>query len=65
MGTNDEKVNFKKESIVPQVYVKQAYLWLTYINVEYLTTNHQSFLVIGKLYTIESSETQIKLVGMH
>lgn len=48
MGTSDEKVKtkLKKGSTVPCMDVKQGYLWLTNLNVEYLTIIHQiSFLI--------------------
>lgn len=69
MGTSDEKAktNFKKQSIEPCMYVKQGYFWVINLNVEYLATIHQISLLIWNLpiYTVESSETQIKPFGIY
>lgn len=69
MGSSDEKAkpHFKNQSTETCMYVKQGYFWVINLNVEFLAIIHQISLLIWNLaiYTIESSETQMKLSGIY
>lgn len=68
MGSSDEKAktNFKNQSTEPCMYVKQGYFWVINLNVKFLAIINQISLLIWNLaiYTIESSEIQMKLSGI-